>query len=74
MDQDEVNSSGIELEPGFAHAGARSLELMLQHAAEDRIEPKKRPKWLQFVHGTKKTHNMNHLWYVQALMLLIVEL
>jgi hypothetical protein len=77
MDQDEVNSSDIEPElviNEFAHAGAQSLKRMLQHAVEDRLESKKRSKQLQFVHGSKKTQYINHLWYVQASTLSIVEL
>jgi hypothetical protein len=67
MDQDDFNSSDIEYESttnAFAFAGAQSMEQMLQHAVEDRLESKKRSKQLMFVRGSKKTQYINHLWYV----------
>ena len=76
MDQDEINSSDIEPEAvinEFANAGAQSLELMLEHAVEDRLESKKRSKQLQFVRGSKKTQYINHLWYVKTSTPSIVE-
>ncbi|KAK9242478.1 hypothetical protein V1506DRAFT_78562 [Lipomyces tetrasporus] len=66
MDQDDFNSTDIEYEPAtdaFAYAGAQSVEQMLQHAVEDRLESKKRSKQLTFVHGSKMTQYINRLWY-----------
>jgi hypothetical protein len=68
MDPDEINSSDIEFEPPpfdeFAYAGAESTELMLERAVELRLTSKKRFKQLKFVHGSKKTQYINHMWYV----------
>ncbi|KAK9234527.1 hypothetical protein V1525DRAFT_412862 [Lipomyces kononenkoae] len=67
MDQDDdFNSSDIEYGPAtkvFAYAGAQSVEQMLQHAVEDRLESKQRAKQLTYVHGSKWTQYINHLWY-----------
>ncbi|KAH7412525.1 hypothetical protein BKA64DRAFT_770267 [Cadophora sp. MPI-SDFR-AT-0126] len=66
MDDDDINSSDIEVElpvDPFASAGTRSIQEMLEFSVVDRLESKKRSKQLRFSHGSKKTQYINHLWY-----------
>ena len=68
MDEDGVfNSSDIEFdEPPpnpFSGAGKASIDAIIAHAFEDRIESKKISKQLTFVKGRPGTQYRNTLWY-----------
>jgi hypothetical protein len=64
-DGDDFNSSDIEFEerlnPFFA-AGLDSVQAIMDHALEDRIESKKFSKTLTHAEGSRKTEYMTALW------------
>jgi len=64
-DGDDFNSSDLEFEARpdpYANAGMRSIQAIIDHAAEDRIESKKFSKTLTHAQGSPKTEYMTALW------------
>jgi hypothetical protein len=64
--EEDYDSFDLEFDtpsnPFFA-AGLRSIEAIVEHAAEDRVTSKKLTKELGFVEASKKTQYISQLWY-----------
>jgi hypothetical protein len=64
-DADDFNSSDMEFEarpnPFFA-AGMSSIQAIMDHALEDRIQSKKMSKTLTYAEGSPKTEYITALW------------
>lgn len=65
LDRDDFNSSDIEFEERpnpFHDAGMKSVQAIINHALEDRIQSKKLSKTLTHAEGSPKTEYLSALW------------
>ena len=63
---DTINPPEVEMSPPrpkrFANAGAKSIELLIDNAAEDRLSSKKEIKALTFTKGSLQKQYDHALW------------